>query len=279
MSLPKNKINKPPNAASAVYLQTESMASADGADLSFFSEYDPAIARLVQMREVARVLGSEIVSEMEFNRELNLAFMSHADPIVAQSVVEHGVVRPRGASLYLLNLYWCTYFSLFFFLQACFQLRLRQIDSLSSWKTDVRMMLMTRSTIRLMTNFLWTALWQSARERCVCCVKNYFVPELNYPSLPQVNDLLVSPLTIRTPLAVDDTTPEEWAPSKEWNTTEELLLDLPAPLLGANVLMDDDILFAQLHAGTLFAEWDEDLETSEHALKRLKQVNTRIAII
>ena len=80
------------------------MASAKGAKLPFFTEDDPAIARLVQWREVARVFGSEIVSEMEFNRELSLAFMSHARPIAAQSLVEPGVAQPRGASLNLLHI-------------------------------------------------------------------------------------------------------------------------------------------------------------------------------
>ncbi len=94
----------------AVGLPMESMAGAERADLSFFSDYDPAIARLIQMREVARVLGSEIVSEMEFKRELSLAFMAHANPISAQSVVEPGVVQPKGTSLkltLLLLLYVC----------------------------------------------------------------------------------------------------------------------------------------------------------------------------
>ena len=48
------------------------------------------------MGEVARALGTEIVSDGEFNREVNLAFMSYACHGATQSVVEPGVVRPKG---------------------------------------------------------------------------------------------------------------------------------------------------------------------------------------
>ncbi len=91
--------------------------------------------------------------------------------------------------------------------------------------------------------------------------------------------MLESPLTPTTSDAENGATPEVWAPSKGWNTTEELLKELPTKPIGENVEVDDDILFAQLHAGTLFAEWDDDEDTFEPEKKRPIQVKIKYQIL